>query len=203
MEEILKIENVVKVHGGRQVLSGVNLAVQRDERVLIQGFLGSGKTTLLRLIAGAERPDGGRITAPESVGVVQERDGLIPECTIVENVEMPLRMRGDDAARTQTDAVLERLGIGYIAGAKPESVSPVERRLAALARAAIAQPELLLLDELTAGFDKRNRGRLLAGVDALAQDMQAVVYFATERYGEYVDTAYILNNGQLTVDNRQ
>ena len=204
MEEILRIENVVKVYGSAQAVNGVSLSVRAGERVLIQGYLGSGKSTLLRLIAGAEKPDSGSILAPKAIGVVQERNGLIPEYTILENVALPLEMAGERSARKKAAMLLERLGIGYIAGAKPESVSPVERRLAALARAAIGQPELFLLDELTAGFVKRERERLLAGADLLARDAHAaVIYFSTARYDEYVDTGYIMHNGQLTVDNGQ
>ena len=204
MEEILKIENVVKIYRDKRALNGVNLTVRKGERVSIQGYLGSGKTTLVRLIAGAEKLDSGSILAPQNMGVVQEKNALIPEYTILENVALPLEMAGERSARKKAAMLLERLWIGYIAGAKPESVSPVERRLAALARAAIGQPELFLLDELTAGFVKRERERLLAGVELLVKDAQAaVIYFSTERYDKYVDTGYIMHNGQLTVDNGQ
>jgi putative ABC transport system ATP-binding protein len=148
--------------GPRPVLSGLDLTVAVGEVVAIAGRSGSGKTTLLTIVAGWERADAGRVVVlGDEVGndrgsrpgrpwrelaILPQSLGLLEELTLAENVTLPLRLHGvTDAA--DPDELMVRLGVDHLADRFPGQVSLGERQRAALARAAIVRPRLLLADE--------------------------------------------------------
>ena len=199
MKEILRVKNAVRVYGSTRAVNGACLTVHRGERVLIHGPRGCGKTTLLRLIAGIESPDDGSITAPDHLGVVQEEDGLIPEYTLAENIALPLTLQRERQGEKKVRALLARLGLEYIAGAKPPQATRLECRLAVLARAWIATPPLLLLDEWTAGLGERESTTLWDGLRVLAQEDTTMVFFSTNPCaGDFFDRYFAMKFGQIT-----
>ena len=203
MKELLKLENVVKVYGGERAVKGVTLALYPGEKALIHGPLRSGKSTLLRLIAGIERPDAGKIVRPASIGVVQEGNGLIPKYGLLENIALPLTLDGDRQADKKARAMMEYLEISYIAGAKPQKVSRVERRLAALARAAMTKPSLLLLDEYTAGFSQRETIHLWNALEQLIQEIpMGIMMFSTQEYMQAFSKKYYMEYGKITEETK-
>jgi ABC-type lipoprotein export system ATPase subunit len=148
---------------------------------VICGPSGSGKSTLLRLVAGLDLHDAGRIEVlgdrpaalePEAraafrarrIGIAEQARGLVGFLDLRENVELALAIRngsGDDDAddrsrRERAQAALDRLGIGHLSGRRPWQISAGERTRAAIARAVVADPELLILDEPTATLDRAN-----------------------------------------------
>lgn len=148
--------------GPRPVLAGVDLTVAAGEIVAVAGRSGSGKTTLLTIVAGWERADGGRVAVLgppaghtwRDVAIVPQSLGLLEELTLAENVSLPLRLDGVTQA-TDPDELMERLGIDHLANRFPGEVSLGERQRAALARAAVVRPRVLLADEPIA---HQNRG---------------------------------------------
>ncbi len=199
MKELLKLENVVKVYGGERAVNNITLALYPGEKVLIHGPLRSGKSTLLRLIAGIERPDAGKIVRPAPIGVVQEEDGLIPEYTLWENIAFPLSLRGEQQSEKKARAMMEFLGISYIAGAKPQKVSRVERRLAALARAVMTKPSLLLLDEYTAGVSHQETIHLWNALEQLIQEnSMGIIMFSTQEYEQAFSKKYYMEYGKIS-----
>lgn len=159
--------------GGRQLLAGLDLRVERSEVVAIVGPSGSGKTTLLNVIAGVRTPDEGevRITARSftgldddaraahrlrHIGMVFQFGELLPELTVLENVALPARLAGTGRLEAEGTAAswLDRLGVGSLAAARPVTLSGGEVQRVAIARALATGPEVVLADEPTGSLDE-------------------------------------------------
>ncbi|HET9609329.1 MAG TPA: ABC transporter ATP-binding protein, partial [Acidimicrobiales bacterium] len=152
-------------------LDGVDLAVAAGESVAVVGPSGSGKSTLLHLAGGLDVPDAGTVridgrdlaelTVAErarlrrrDVGFVFQFFHLLPSLTVAENVELPLLLdRSARAARGAVAGVLERVGVAHRAGHLPGELSGGEMQRAAIARALVAGPRLVLADEPTGNLD--------------------------------------------------
>jgi len=156
-------------------VDGVSLAVEKAEFVALLGSSGSGKSTLLNLVAGLDHPTSGAVFVEErnlaalaadelaryrrhTVGMVFQAFNLIPSMTLFENVELPMRFaeveRGERAQRVRQ--ALQRVGLEERASHHPAELSGGEQQRAALARALVNRPALLLADEPTGNLDSRN-----------------------------------------------
>ena len=155
----------------RRVLGPVDLAVPAGSRVALVGPSGSGKSTLLQVLAGVLSPDAGTVrfgdepfsdldqdgrarVRLERFGMVFQFAELVPELTLAENVELPLRILGRAAERGRVGSLLEDLGIAHVASQLPSQVSGGERQRAALARAVVHDPQVILADEPTGALDQ-------------------------------------------------
>ena len=164
---MIVLQSVAKSYGDVRAVNGVTLAIARGEFAFLMGTNGAGKTTLLRLISREEQPDagvvlvGGGNTAELSgsqltrlrrrMGVVYQDTRLLPNATVAENVALPLRVRGMGGSSVASDvtAVLERVGLADKEARFPRELSGGEQRKVAIARAVVANPEILLCDEPT------------------------------------------------------
>ena len=188
---------LTKRRGGRALLDGVSLRVGAGEAVAVMGASGAGKTTLLRCLDGLERADAGTVRvggdafspdAPDydgAVARVRRRLGLVfqewhlfPHLTVLENVALaPVHVAGraPEAAARDAHALLERVGIGARAGARPRELSGGEQQRAAIARALALAPEALLMDEPTSALDGERVESLVALLRGLCAEGLALL----------------------------
>jgi len=171
-EPIVECANLAVGHGGEPVLSGIELCVKRGEIVALLGGSGSGKSTLMRTLGGLLRPLEGevklfgeslyelsgeqRTAVLRRVGVAFQQDALFSSMTLAENVALPLRELADlpeSVAAEMVHMKLELVGLSGLEQRLPAQLSGGQRKRAALARASILDPELVMCDEPTAGLD--------------------------------------------------
>ena len=181
-------------HATVAALAGVTLGIRRGEFVAVMGPSGSGKSTLLNVVAGLERPTGGTIRVDgedlakldeealarhrsKRVGMVFQAFNLLPRFRVVDNVALPLAFSGVPAAeRTQrARAMLERLGMSSRAEHRTNELSGGELQRAAVARALIGAPAILLADEPTGNLDSANGAALIALFEELHAQGQTVL----------------------------
>ena len=156
--------------GELTILDGVGFAIARGDTVAIVGASGSGKSTLLALMAGLDTPSSGAVVLEgealstldedgrarvrgEKVGFVFQSFQLLPSLTALENVMLPLELRGDGEVESPARAILQKVGLGARLGHYPRQLSGGEQQRVALARAFVTRPSVLFADEPTGNLD--------------------------------------------------
>lgn len=202
-----------------QVLSDINLDIMKSEIVSIVGPSGAGKTTLLQIIGTLERPDSGRVLYDDedvmslkdarlakfrnrNIGFVFQFHQLLPEFTVVENVAMPALIGGSSRADAFSKAkeLIEYLGLTARADHKPAQLSGGERQRAAVARALVNSPRVVLADEPSGSLDSHNRRELHKLFFDLRRDMGQTFVIVTHDESLAADTDRIIHmrDGHIT-----
>lgn len=200
------------------VLDGVDLLVNPAERVAIIGASGSGKTTLLQIMGGLDEPSEGEVfingepmhgtsearkgdLRNENVGFVYQFHHLLPEFSAEENVAMPLMIRREprNAAIVKARELLSRVGLGERLQHKPGELSGGERQRAAVARALITKPRLVLADEPTGNLDSGNGAHVLNLMLELNEELQTSLIIVTHDHSiaAQMDRILVLEDGVL------
>jgi lipoprotein-releasing system ATP-binding protein len=201
------------------VLQQIDLEVKPAELVAIVGSSGSGKSTLLHLLGGLDKPTTGIVRVAgkdlaqlsesekcrlrnESLGFVYQFHHLLPEFTALENVSMPLLIRGiqPDVIEAKASALLESVGLKNRMLHKIGELSGGERQRVAIARALIAQPLCVLADEPTGNLDPRNAEKVLQlFLDLQKEHKTSVVMVTHDRdIAKHAQRILMLENGKLT-----
>jgi lipoprotein-releasing system ATP-binding protein len=201
-----------------EVLSGAELSVREAERVAIIGTSGSGKTTLLQIMGGLDDPTSGEVVVGghsladtnenekaqlrnQYLGFVYQFHHLLPEFTAQENVAMPLMIRrvSKDEALTKSAELLSRVGLGERLTHKPGELSGGERQRAAVARALITRPKLVLADEPTGNLDAGNGEQVLNLMLELNQELSTSLVIVTHDHSiaARMDRVLLLEDGRL------
>lgn len=180
--EMLKCEGVSKIYGEGNnrvtALKGVNLSVNKGEFVAIIGASGSGKSTLLHILGSVDKPSAGKVLVDgvelsslnlsesavfrrRKVGIIYQFYNLVPTLTVRKNILMPLLLDKRKVNGEYFDNIVTTLGIEDKLEALPAQLSGGEQQRAAIARALIYRPALLLADEPTGNLDRKNSREII------------------------------------------
>ncbi len=166
---VLELRHVYKAYGGEEVLHDISLSLPEGEAIGIAGPNGCGKTTLLKIAARIEAPDRGEVVLRGKPVLVPQDNLLLPWKTLRDNILLALKPYDISPAEAEKrlEAIARRLGITEHLGKYPREVSGGTARKAALARALIVEPDILLLDEPYTGLD-------VASVNALKETLRSL-----------------------------
>lgn len=207
-----------------RAVNGLSLQVRAGEFVALLGSSGSGKSSVLNLIAGLDRPTSGSVGVQDRdlaqlsreelsqyrlhvVGMVFQSFNLIASMTLAENVELPLRFAEVDRSRRASlvQEALDRVGLRSRINHRPSELSGGEQQRAALARALINRPQLLLADEPTGNLDSRTGAEIMDLVREFNQQLGMTVVMVTHERAlaeRYVQRMLFLADGNLVGDQR-
>ena len=218
----ITIEHVSKAFAGVQALSDVGFQIGAGEAVCLAGENGSGKSTLIKLLAGAERPDSGRITIdgrahaslnPRSsvaagIQVIFQDFSLFPNLSVAENIAFSSELTAGrklvhkaDIRRT-AQAALERVGVSINLDARVESLAVADKQLVAICRALVSDARLIIMDEPTTALTDREVRSLLGIIRRLKADGVAVLFVSHKlaEIFEVCEKIVVIRNGHLVVD---
>lgn len=222
---LIELRNVTKVYGSGPgafgALDGVSVIVERGEFLSVIGPSGSGKSTLLNLMAGLDVPHGGQILLEgqdlarmsdralsnlrlREIGFVFQSFNLFPALTVWDNVAWPLEFAGVKRARlrAQVEDVLRRVGLADRHARRPGELSGGEQQRAAIARALVNEPSIILADEPTGSLDSQTGDSILALLSGLNREHGVSIVMVTHRSDAacWSDRTIELRDGRIAGD---
>lgn len=219
-DAMIQVRQLVKHHGERRVLDGIDMDVRTGEVAALIGPSGGGKSTLLRCINGLEVFQAGTVALEDvridskhltdhalvnlrrRVGMVFQQFNLFPNMSVLDNVSIGPRLSlkwERTKADEQAKQLLQRVGLGHKLTARPEQLSGGEQQRVAIARALAVQPRAILFDEPTSALDPRMAGEVLAVISDLAKDglTMIVVTHAMHFARKVANTVHVMHDGKV------
>ena len=189
-------KNIITPNGRLDILKNINFRIESGESVAITGASGSGKSTLLSLLAGLDTPSSGLVEIDgqslinlgeegraqlrqDKIGFVFQSFHLIPALNALDNVMLPLELKGDKNARQQAEKLLERVGLSERHEHRPVQLSGGEQQRVAIARAFAGQPEILFADEPTGNLDQNSGENIIELLFELNQEQGTTLVLVT------------------------
>ena len=212
MEKLVSLSEVVKSYSDTEVLTGINLDIDKGDLIVLLGPSGSGKTTLLNLIAGIDTANSGEILVlgknlsemtdlelteyrRDSVGYIFQFYNLLPNLTVMENASLGLELKGEELDYAKI--ILEKVGLEDKSQRFPAQLSGGEQQRVAIARAMAKTPALIVADEPTGNLDKNNSQSVRNLFKEISNDATIIIATHDNDYLEIADKAYELNEGKL------
>jgi sulfonate transport system ATP-binding protein len=199
-KQTVRLRKFVRRYGANTIIDGLNLDLYAGEFVALLGRSGSGKTTLLRTLAGIDNSSGQDVTVPGSRAVVFQDARLMPWKSVWRNVAIGLK---GDRIRERAEIALQEVGLGHRIDAWPLTLSGGEAQRAALARALVREPKLLLMDEPFASLDALTRTKMHDLVLDLWRLHKPTVMLVTHDVNEAIalsDRILVLDKGRIIVE---
>jgi ABC-type lipoprotein export system ATPase subunit len=221
----LRLVDVVKAFasgaGDVRAVDGVSLSVPRGQRLAVVGRSGSGKSTLLHLIAGLEPPTSGEVWVDgvdlagldddhrtrrrrESIGIVYQFFNLLPTLSVLENVALPALLGGASlaSASARAEELVGRVGLTARRDARPHTLSGGELQRAAIARALVHRPAVILADEPTGNLDTRTAAQVMGLLSELTGDAGATLVLVTHSLeaAKVAERVVELSDGRVASD---
>ena len=201
---MITVENLAKIvnthEGPLQILSDINFAIASGDTVAVTGESGSGKSTLLSLLAGLDRPTSGKVIIAEqeiqsmdeddlaafraaNVGFIFQSFHLLGSLTALENVMLPIELKGNANAREDALELLDKVGLSHRLTHYPKQLSGGEQQRVAIARAFATQPKILFADEPTGNLDTKTGGHVSELLFELNKKQQTTLILVTHDEG--------------------
>jgi putative ABC transport system ATP-binding protein len=217
-ETVIEVIELRKQYGnGKPVIDGVSFTVKKQEFVTVYGKSGCGKTTLLNILGGLDRPTSGRVEIDgqdtsgfsedqlarvrlEKIGFVFQDYNLLMDLTVRENVALPMRFsKRKDHGRV--DELLKRFDIAHLADERANRISGGEAQRAAIARALMNDPKIILADEPTGNLDHENTENVIKVFQLAIRDFGMTVVLAThdQDLASFASSTIFLSEGRATI----
>ena len=203
-QRIIEVKSIEKGFGDRKVLADLSLHVRKGETVSVLGISGSGKTSRFHLIAGMIESDSGKIERLVDMGYMMQKDLLMPWKTVIENVALPLILKGKKKtdAHAIADEYMPQFGLSGTGNLYPDSLSGGMRQRAALLRTYLQAGELLLLDEPFSSVDAITRHQLHRWIMEIKEKFSLSILLITHDVEEALvlsDRIYILSGTPASI----
>ncbi|MCI9621216.1 MAG: ABC transporter ATP-binding protein [Dorea sp.] len=218
--DILQTENLTKYYGEEplvvKALDGINLQIEQGSFTAIVGTSGSGKSTLLHMLGGLDTPTGGSVVVDgqslgkmsrseltifrrRKIGFIFQNYNLIPNLNIYDNIVLPVELDGRSADRQYLDNIISVLGLDGKLDRKPNKLSGGQQQRAAIARALITKPALILADEPTGNLDSRTSQEVVGLLQATGRQFHQTIVMIThnDEIAQIADRTIRIEDGRI------
>ncbi len=218
--DILQTENLTKYYGEEplvvKALDGINLQIEQGSFTAIVGTSGSGKSTLLHMLGGLDTPTGGSVVVDgqslgkmsrseltifrrRKIGFIFQNYNLIPNLNIYDNIVLPVELDGRSADRQYLDNIISVLGLDGKLDRKPNKLSGGQQQRAAIARALITKPALILADEPTGNLDSRTSQEVVGLLQATGRQFHQTIVMIThnDEIAQIADRTIQIEDGRI------